>query len=72
MSCFRYFFFPEKVELWQQAGALSCALRQNGKTVGLSDCLIAVTPRYYGVSLFSFDKDIIKIRDSFKLNLYLP
>lgn len=38
-------FLAESQKNWHEAGELSFKLRRKGKTVGLSDCYIAVTAR---------------------------
>ncbi|MFH1005989.1 MAG: PIN domain-containing protein [Candidatus Latescibacterota bacterium] len=63
-------FLPETPQLWEQTGELSFHLRSKGKTVGLSDCFIAVMSKQYNAALLSFDTDFAAINDEMKLNLY--
>lgn len=41
---------------WEQAGALSWALRHAGRTVNLTDCYIASIASSAGASIYSLDK----------------
>ena len=49
-------FLPDDMSLWQKAGELSYSLRRAGKTVGLSDCYIAVSAQTHHVKILSFDR----------------
>ena len=62
-------FLPETPQLWVQAGELSFNIRRVGKTVGLSDCFIAVITKHYNASLLSLDKDFQIIKGEFDLSL---
>jgi len=55
-------FLDESVDLWQAAGELSCALLRKGKSIGLSDCYLAVAARSNQVKIFTIDKhfEVIK------------
>ena len=48
-------FLPESPELWEKAGRLAYRLRRAGKTVGLSDCCIAVASARAKASLLMLD-----------------
>lgn len=63
-------FLPDATELWEKAGALSYALRQKGKTTGLSDCYISVMIHANKVQLLTLDKHFEIIGKEFELNLY--
>jgi len=63
-------FLSETPQLWEEAGVLSFRLRGKGRTVGLSDCLIAVMSKQYDVALLSFDKDFAIIKEEIKLDLH--
>ena len=63
-------FLPEMPQLWEQTGELSFHLRRKGKTVGLSDCFIAVMSKRYNTMLLTFDTDFIAIKEEMELNLW--
>jgi predicted nucleic acid-binding protein len=63
-------FLPETPQSWEQAGELSFHLRGRGRTVGLSDCFIAVMSKQYNAALLTFDADFTAIKDEMKLSLY--
>lgn len=49
-------FLQESERLWAQAGELSFNLQHKGKSVGLSDCYIAVVTKAYDIELLTTDK----------------
>lgn len=55
-------FIEESVDLWQAAGELSHALLRKGKSVGLSDCYLAVAVKTNKSTIFTLDKhfEVIK------------
>lgn len=65
-------FLPEGTNVWQAAGELSFSLRRKGKTVGLSDCLIAVMAMQSDVHLLSLDAHFEQIRQHAELKLHSP
>ncbi|MCG3197636.1 MAG: PIN domain-containing protein [Candidatus Omnitrophica bacterium] len=48
-------FLPETTEAWVEAGELSRRLRVKGKTVGLSDCFLAVLAAKAGARILTRD-----------------
>ena len=63
-------FLTETPQSWEEAGILSFRLRGKGRTVGLSDCFIAIMSKRYDVTLLSFDQDFAVIKEEIKLNLH--
>ena len=63
-------FLPEMPQLWEQTGELSFHLRRKGKTVGNSDCFIAVMSKWYNTILLTFDTDFTAIKEEMELNLW--
>ena len=63
-------FLPEMPQLWEQSGELSFRLRRKGKTVGNSDCFIAVMSKWYNTILLTFDTDFTAIKEEMELNLW--
>lgn len=49
-------FLPESADCWREAGELSRVLRRKGKTVGLSDCYIAVVASANKARVLTLDK----------------
>jgi len=49
-------FIEESVDLWQAAGELSNTLLRKGKSVGLSDCYLAVAAKTNRLKVFTLDK----------------
>lgn len=56
-------FLPESPLLWESAGLLSYRLRRKGITVGLSDCLIAVSAQEADASLYTLDTHFGRIKE---------
>ncbi len=48
-------FLLEATATWERAGSLAFSLRKKGKTVGLSDCLLAVLADENEASLLTLD-----------------
>lgn len=63
-------FLDESVDLWQAAGELSHSLKRKGKSVGLSDCYLAVSARKRKVKLFTLDRQFDVIRGAAGIELY--
>ncbi len=63
-------FLPESVDCWREAGELSRALRRKGKTVGLSDCYIAVVARVNKARVLTLDKHFEVLRDNAAVEVY--
>lgn len=63
-------FLDESIDLWQAAGELSRALQRKGKSIGLSDCYLAVTARTHKVKLLTLDKHFTVIRAAAGIELY--
>jgi len=55
-------FLNESVDLWQAAGELSHALLRKGKSIGLSDCYLAVAAKTNNAMILTVDKhfEVIK------------
>jgi predicted nucleic acid-binding protein len=55
-------FFEESIDLWQAAGELSNTLLRKGKSIGLSDCYLAVAAKSNQAAILTLDKhfDVIK------------
>jgi hypothetical protein len=62
-------FLPETPKLWEEAGELSCNMRRKGKTIGLSDCFIAVITKHYNTSLLTLDTDFAVLKEEANLNI---
>lgn len=63
-------FLDESLDLWQDAGELSHALRRKGKSIGLSDCYLAVAAKTNKVSLLTLDKHFESIKGVAGISLY--
>ena len=62
-------FLPESPLLWESAGLLSYRLRRKGITVGLSDCLIAVSAQEADASLYTLDTHFGRIKEEAGISL---
>jgi len=65
-------FIPESPGLWERAGELSYQMRRKGRSVSLSDCLIAVSAVAHQSRLFTLDRHFNAIRRYVPLKLYVP
>lgn len=63
-------FLEESVDLWQAAGELSNALQRKGKSVGLSDCCLAVSAKAHKVKILTLDKHFDVIKGAAGIGLY--
>lgn len=63
-------FLDESVDLWQAAGELSHALLRKGKSIGLSDCYLAVSARANKVKVLTLDKHFETIKGATGIGLY--
>jgi predicted nucleic acid-binding protein len=63
-------FLSETPQLWEEAGELSYNMRRKGKTMGLSDCLIAVVTKHYNSSLLTLDTDFVALKKETDLDIY--
>jgi predicted nucleic acid-binding protein len=63
-------FLDESIELWQAAGELSQALLRKGKSIGLSDCYLAVAAKANKVHLLTLDKHFDVIKNFAHIALY--
>ena len=63
-------FLPESVSSWEKAGELFYVLKQKGKTIGLSDCYIAVLTRSSNVNLLTLDRHFDILKKDLELKLY--
>lgn len=53
----------EGAQTWQAAGELSFKLRRQGKTVGLSDCFIAIAARDGDAEILTLDRHFELMRE---------
>lgn len=63
-------FLDESIDLWQAAGDLSNALMRKGKSVGLSDCYLAVAAKKNKVEVLTLDKHFEVIKGAAGVALY--
>ena len=63
-------FLEESVDLWQAAGELSHVLLRKGKTIGLSDCWLAVAAQTNKVNVLTLDKHFETIKAVIGIGLY--
>ena len=75
LSVFRDFahvfpFLPESSKIWQAAGELSFQLRRKGKTLGLSDCYIAVAAREGNAEILTQDRHFEIMKDEARIQLF--
>lgn len=63
-------FLDESLDLWQAAGELSNRLQRKGRSVGLSDCYLAVAAKTTGVELLTLDKHFDLIKAAVGISLY--
>ena len=63
-------FLDESVDLWQAAGELSHSLLRKGKSVGLSDCYLAVAAKASNVKVLTLDKHFEIIRSATGIALF--
>jgi hypothetical protein len=63
-------FLDESVDLWQAAGELSNTLQRKGKSVGLSDCYLAVSAKTHKVKILTLDKHFDIIKGAVSIGLY--
>ncbi len=62
-------FLAESTAAWEQAGLLAFALRRKGKTVGLSDCLLAVLARDNDAGILTLDTHFSIMKTALKVDL---
>lgn len=63
-------FLPETLELWEEAGELSYNLQRKGKTLGLSDCYIAIVAKANILKLLTLDRHFSVLEKESGLQLY--
>ncbi len=63
-------FLDESTDLWQAAGELSNTLQRKGKSVGLSDCYLAVSAKVYKVKILTLDRHFDVIKGAVGIGLY--
>ncbi len=63
-------FLNESVDLWQGAGELSQALLRKGKSIGLSDCYLAVSAKAGEVKVLTIDKHFEAIKGVARIALF--
>jgi predicted nucleic acid-binding protein len=64
-------FLGESVDQWQAAGELSHALSRKGKSIGLSDCHLAVAAKTGNVRILTLDKHFEAIKGVAGIDLYV-
>jgi predicted nucleic acid-binding protein len=62
-------FLEESVDLWQAAGELSNTLKRKGKSVGLSDCYLAVASKAQKVKILTLDKHFEVLKSTVGIGL---
>jgi predicted nucleic acid-binding protein len=62
-------FLEESVDLWQAAGELSNTVQRKGKSVGLSDCYLAVTAKAQKVKILTLDKHFEVLKSTVGIGL---
>ena len=60
-------FLPDSPKIWQAAGELSFQLRRKGKSVGLSDCYIAVSAREGNSEILTGDRHFEMMKNEAKI-----
>jgi len=63
-------FLPEGPKVWREAGELSFRLRRKGKTIGLSDCYIAVLARSGQAEILSLDSHFGQMKSEARIQVY--
>ncbi len=63
-------FLDDSVDLWQAAGELSNTLHRKGRSVGLSDCYLAVSAKAHKVKILTLDKHFDVIKGAVPIGLY--
>lgn len=63
-------FLDESVDLWQSAGELSNIFQRKDKSVGLSDCYLAVSAKASKVKILTLDKHFDVIKGAAGIGLY--
>lgn len=62
-------FLVESTATWDRAGSLAFALRKKGKTVGLSDCLLAVLANESDAEILTLDTHFSIIKEALTIRL---
>jgi predicted nucleic acid-binding protein len=52
----------EEPDSWEKAGILAFRMRKAGKSIGLSDCYIALLARQNNAAIYTFDKHFAEIQ----------
>ena len=63
-------FLEETAKTWDAAGGFSFSMRKNGKSIPLSDCLIAVLAVENSVQVLTFDRHFDLLAAEKKVNLF--
>ena len=61
---------PESPDSWEQAGLLSFRMRKAGKSIGLSDCYIAVVAQQNNALIYTHDTHFQEIRRHHDIKLF--
>ena len=59
----------ESANTWMEAGKLSFALKNKGKTINLADCYIAILAKEHKCSILTLDKHFKEIQKVIGLNI---
>jgi tRNA(fMet)-specific endonuclease VapC len=62
-------FLEESPLIWEKAGELSFSLKREGKSIGLSDCYIAVAANNATVGIFTLDEHFTTIKEYLEVTL---
>lgn len=63
-------FLEESTDLWQAAGELSHALARKGRSIGLSDCYLAVSAKASGARILSLNKHFEQLKTTAGIALF--
>jgi predicted nucleic acid-binding protein len=62
-------FLEESSRMWEKAGELSFSLKREGKTIGLSDCYVAVAANKARVAIYTLDEHFTSIKEHLDITL---
>jgi tRNA(fMet)-specific endonuclease VapC len=62
-------FLEESGRLWEKAGELSFSLKKDGKSIGLSDCYIAVAAEDEKAAILTLDEHFVAIKEHLDVTL---
>lgn len=64
------YYHVASVDLWQAAGKMSHALLRKGKSIGVSDCYLAVSAKAGKVKVLTIDKQFEAIKGAVDIALF--